>query len=42
VPSDIAVGKTYVIQTTRTSANGPMVVRKITSTTTTTKKTEVQ
>jgi hypothetical protein len=41
VPSDIAVGKTYVVQTTRTSANGPMVVRKITSTTTT-KKTTVQ
>jgi hypothetical protein len=41
VPNDIAVGKTYVVQTTRTSANGPMVVRKITSTTTT-KKTEVQ
>ena len=27
VPSDIAVGKTYVVQTTRTSANGPLVVR---------------
>ena len=43
VPSDIAVGKTYTIQTTRTNANGPMVVRKITtSTTTTTKKSSVQ
>jgi hypothetical protein len=41
VPSDIAVGKTYTVQTTRTSANGPVVVRKITSTTTT-KKTTVQ
>ncbi len=41
VPSDIAVGKTYVVQTSRTSANGPLVVRKIT-TTTTTKKTTVQ
>jgi hypothetical protein len=41
VPSDVAVGKTYTIQTTRTSANGPLVVRKIT-TTTTTKKTTVQ
>ena len=41
VPSDIAVGKTYVVQTTRTSANGPLVVRKIT-TTTTTKKSTVQ
>ena len=39
VPTDIAVGKTYTIQTTRTTANGPLVVRKITSTTTTTKKT---
>jgi hypothetical protein len=42
VPSDVAVGKTYTIQTTRTSANGPLVVRKITTTTTTTKKTSVQ
>ena len=41
VPSDIAVGKTYTIETTRTSASGPLVVRRIT-TTTTTKKTEVQ
>jgi hypothetical protein len=42
VPSDVAVGKTYTIQTTRTSANGPLVVRKITTTTTTTKKSTVQ
>ena len=41
IPSDVQVGKTYTIQTTRTSANGPLVVRKIT-TTTTTKKTTVQ
>lgn len=41
VPADVSVGKTYTIQTTRTSANGPLVVRKIT-TTTTTKKTDVQ
>lgn len=39
VPSDVAVGKTYTIQTTRTTANGPMVVKKITSTTTTKKTT---
>jgi hypothetical protein len=38
VPSDVAVGKTYTIQTTRTTANGPLLVKKIT-TTTTTKKT---
>ncbi|HEY2797546.1 MAG TPA: hypothetical protein VGK26_06620 [Thermoanaerobaculia bacterium] len=42
IPSDVAVGKTYTIQTTRTSANGPLVVRKITTTTTTTKKTTAQ
>lgn len=42
IPSDVAVGKTYTIQTTRTSANGPLVVRKITTTTTTTKKSSVQ
>lgn len=41
VPSDVAVGKSYTIQTTRTSTNGPLVVRKIVSTTTT-KKTTVQ
>jgi hypothetical protein len=39
VPSDVAVGKTYTIQTTRTTANGPFVVRKITLTTTTKKTT---
>ena len=38
VPSDVAVGKTYTIQTTRTTANGPLVVKKITTTTTTTTK----
>ena len=37
LPSDVAVGKTYTIQTTRTTANGPVVVKKITTTTTTTK-----
>ena len=37
-PSDVAVGKTYTIQTTRTTANGPLVVKKITTTTTTTTK----
>lgn len=41
VPSDLAVGKTYVLQTTRSTSNGPLVVRKVTSTTTT-KKTTVQ
>lgn len=39
VPSDVAVGKIYTFQTTRTTANGPLVVRKITSTTTTKKTT---
>ena len=39
LPSDVAVGKTYTIQTTRATANGPFVVRKITSTTTTKKTT---
>ena len=38
LPSDVAVGKSYTIQTTRATSNGPLV-RKITSTTTTTKKT---
>lgn len=42
VPTDLALGKSYTVQTTRTTANGPLVVRKITSTTTTTKKTSVQ
>lgn len=42
LPSDVAVGKSYTIQTTRTSANGPLVVKKITSITTTTKKTTHQ
>ena len=42
VPSDVQVGKTYTIQTTRMSANGPLVVRKIVTTTTTSKKTSVQ
>jgi hypothetical protein len=42
LPPDVAVGKTYTIQTTRTTANGPVVVKKITSTTTTTKKTSQQ
>jgi hypothetical protein len=37
VPSDIAVGKTYTIETTRSTTSGPLVVRKITSTTTTKK-----
>ena len=41
VPSDMAVGKTYTIETTRSTQNGPLVVRKIVSTTTT-KKTTVQ
>jgi hypothetical protein len=42
VPSDVSVGKSYTIQTTRTNANGPLVVRKITTTTTTKKTTDVQ
>jgi hypothetical protein len=33
IPPDVAVGKTYTIQTTRTTANGPLVVKKITLTT---------
>lgn len=44
VPSDLAVGKTYTVQTTRTTAGGPYVVKRITSSTrrTTTRKTVVQ
>ena len=42
VPSDVQVGKTYTIQTTRMTANGPLVVRKIVTSTTTTNKTSVQ
>ena len=42
LPSDLAVGKTYVVETTRTSASGPLVVKRITTTTTTQKKTTVQ
>jgi hypothetical protein len=38
LPSDLAVGKTYVVETTRTTSSGPLVVKRIT-TTTTTKKT---
>jgi hypothetical protein len=41
VPSDIAVGKTYTVQTTRMTSGGPLVVRKIVSTTTTKKSTTV-
>lgn len=41
VPTDIAVGKTYTIQTTRTTTGGPLVVKKIISVQTT-KKTSVQ
>lgn len=33
VPPDVTVGKTYTIQTTRTTASGPLVVKKITLTT---------
>ena len=39
LPPNVAVGKTYTIQTTRTTGNGPVLVKKITSTTTTTKQT---
>ena len=42
LPSDLAVGKTYVVETTRTSTSGPLVVKRITTTTTTQKKTTVQ
>ena len=42
VPTDLSVGKTYVVETTRTSTSGPLVVKKITTTTTTQKKTTVQ
>jgi hypothetical protein len=38
LPPDLAVGKTYVVETTRTTSSGPLVVKRIT-TTTTTKKT---
>ena len=41
LPSDLAVGKTYVVETTRTSTSGPLVVKRITTTTTTQKKTSV-
>ena len=41
LPSDLAVGKTYVVESTRTST-GPIVVKRITTTTTTQKKTSVQ
>ena len=43
LPSDLAIGKTYVVETTRTSTSGgPLVVKRITTTTTTQKKTSVQ
>jgi len=35
LPPDVAVGKTYTFQTTRSTANGPVRVKKITTTTTT-------
>jgi len=34
VPSDIAVGKTYSVQTTKSTSGNGMTVRKITTTTT--------
>jgi hypothetical protein len=42
VPSDLTVGKTYTVQTTRTTTGKPLLVKKITSTQTTTKTTTVQ
>ncbi len=42
LPSDLAVGKTYVVETTSTTTSGPLVVKRITTTTTTQKKTIVQ
>jgi hypothetical protein len=41
VPSDLTVGKTYTVQTTRSTSGGPYLVKKITSSTrqTTTKQT---
>lgn len=43
LPSDLTVGKTYVVETTtRTTASGPLVVKRITTTTTTQKKTNMQ
>lgn len=33
LPSDLAAGKTYTLQTTRTTTGGPLVVKKIVSTT---------
>lgn len=41
LPSDLAVGKTYSVETTRSTSSGPLVVKRIT-TVTTTKKTTVQ
>jgi hypothetical protein len=42
VPTDLAVGKSYTVQVVRTKTDGPLVVRKITTTKETTKKTTVQ
>jgi hypothetical protein len=42
VPSDLTVGKTYTVQTTRTTTGKPLLVKKITLTQTTTKTTTVQ
>jgi len=39
VPSDIAVGKTYSVQTTKSSSGSGMTVKKITTTTTKTSTT---
>ncbi|MFY9550880.1 MAG: hypothetical protein WAU32_06995 [Thermoanaerobaculia bacterium] len=42
VPSDMAVGKTYMVETTSSTSGGPLVVKKITTTKTTKKTTTVQ
>ena len=42
VPSDLTVGKTYTVQTTRTTTGKPLLVKKITLTQTTKKTTTVQ
>jgi hypothetical protein len=42
VPSDLTVGKTYTVETTRTTTGKPLLVKKITLTQTTKKTTTVQ
>jgi hypothetical protein len=42
VPPDLAVGRTYTIETTTSSTGGPLVVKRITTSKTTKKTTTVQ